>query len=83
MLLPHEPNRLAKFFPAVDPPDPPLADRVLDGCHGLKIEVFRCTDDDDSAELMISYELHGSLPEEESDLLAALLSRLSRKGGAA
>ena len=73
------PNRLAKFFP-VEPP--PLGDKILDSATGLKLEVLRFTDDDGETDVMISYEVHGSLPEEQSDLLAALLSRLSRKGGA-
>jgi len=83
MLLPHDPpNRLAKFFP-VEPPEPPLADRVLDNATGLKLELLRFTDDDGDVDLMISYEVHGSLPEDQTGLLAELISRLSRKGGGA
>lgn len=73
------PNRLAKFFP-VDPP--PLADRVLDNATGLKIELLKFTDDDGAVDVLLSYEVHGSLPEDQAGVLTALTNRLAGKAGA-
>jgi hypothetical protein len=64
-------NRLP---PAVPPPP------LLATAHGIKLELMRCHDDDGSMETLVSYEVHGVLDDEDSDLVAALLSQF-RTGG--
>ena len=69
-------------WPSSSPSSTPLADKVLDHAHGLKIELLKFTDDDGAADLLISYEIHGSLPEDQTNVLTALINRLAGKAGA-
>jgi len=78
-------NRIREFFPS-DPPEPPdrrtVADKLMAGAYGLKIELLRFTREDDPDEFSVQYELNGTLPcdadNDPSEALAALLPQFRK-----
>ena len=77
MFLPK--NRLSEFFP-VDPPEPC---KLLTEAYGIKLELMRCVDDDGTVDTMISFQVHGSIGDDEADAatLASLLAQFRQPRG--
>lgn len=77
-------NRLPLHF--IVPSVPPIP--LLATAHTIKLSMLRCRPDEDGEQnLIVEYEVGGSLDEDDSELLAQLLSQFKvtpqAEGGAA
>ncbi len=79
-----DPNRIAAFFSQEpEPPRQSVADKLLCGAYGVKVELMKFTDDEGVSECTCSVELHASVEGDPADVLACLLSHFRNGGGEA